>query len=308
MKEFLQKHKKLVISLSVILGVFLLLLILGLTVFTLKTVEVDFKNETQFFNEERVDAIKESDTIKKNSSIFGVSKKEIKNNLEKTYPYIKVINIETVFPNKIIIHCAEREETYAVKVDDSLYFICDAEFKVLSVEKEYYSGQAILFTGLENLITNSNRANTGDFLEFSSEEEMLKNIGTSLLQANKTVAYQKSLIKSIELKSGKYYYTGLNQPYFVIKDQNDFQTNIYAVDTTLSEKFQCMFAFLGTVAYNPSMFFADEIKNGEKDLSETDETKTTYIKPNYYLDYVLKILETNEHKLQIRLEKIAENS
>lgn len=308
MKEFLQKHKKLIIALSVILGVFLVLLILGLTVFTLKTVEVDFKSETQFFSDERIQTIQDNDAIKKGSSIFGVSKKEIKNTLEKDYPYIKVINIETVFPNKIVIHCAEREETYAIKIDETLYFICDAEFKVLSVEKEYYDGQAILFTGLENLIMNSNRANTGDFLEFSSEEEVLKNIGTSLLQANKTVAYQKSLIKSIELKSGKYYYTGLNQPYFVIKDQNDFQTNIYAVDTTLSEKFQCMFATLGYVVYNPSVFYNDDIKNGKKDLNETDETSDKYIKSNYYLDYTLNILEDNKHNIKIRLEKIVENS
>ncbi len=308
MKESLQKHKKLIITLSVLLGVFLLILILGLTVFTLKNVEIDFKNNSQIYSEESKKSIAEDSIIKKGTSIFAVNKKTISSVLEKNNPYLKIINIETVFPNKIVIHCAERESTYAVKANDKKYFICDAEFKVLSISDDYYTGQAILFTGLENLIENSNRVNAGEFLEFSSEKEVLEKIGTGLLQANKTVAMQKALIKSIEFTSGVYYYTAKNQPYLIIEDQNGFKSEIYAIDTHLAEKFLCMFAAWSSVIYNPSVFFADEIESGEKDLSETDETSTKYIKSDYYLDYTLKILEDRSGNLKIRLEKNTENS
>ena len=299
MKESLQKNKKLIISLSVVLGIVLLLIILYFTVFTLKSVEVDFRNESHIYSEESKQSIAEDSIIKKGSSIFTLSKKTITKTLEKNNPYLKIINIETVFPSKIIIHCAEREETYAVRANDTKYFICDAEFKVLNVSPSYYNSQAILFTGLENLIENTNRVNAGEFLEFSSEAEVLKSIGTSLLRANKTVVMQKSLIESIEFTSGIYYYTAKNQPYLIIKDKNGFQTNVYAIDTLLAEKFQAMFATWSNVIYNPSVFYKDELNstNPEKKIELAD------IPQNYYLNYTLNVYEDNHGKLDLVISK-----
>ncbi len=297
MKELLQKHKKLIISLGVILGVVLILIILNFTLFALKSVEIDFKNDSNIFTEESKDSIANNDVIKKGTSIFALSKKNITNTLEKDNPYLKVINIETVFPNKIIIHCAEREETYAVKASDTKYFICDAEFKVLNIATSFYNEQynPILFTGLENLIVNTNRVNAGEFLEFSSETEILKSIGTSLLMNNKTVAMQRGLIQSIELTSGIYYYTATNMPYLIIKDFNGFQTNIYMLETLLAEKFQYMFATWSQVVYNPQNFFAKELQEGSLNIENIEE--------KYYLDYVLQIRENLQSQILIRLEK-----
>lgn len=297
MKELLQKHKKLIISLGVILGVVLILIILNFTLFALKSVEIDFKNDSNIFTEESKDSIANNDVIKKGTSIFTLSKKNITNTLEKDNPYLKVINIETVFPNKIIIHCAEREETYAVKASDTKYFICDAEFKVLNIATSFYNEQynPILFTGLENLIVNTNRVNAGEFLEFSSETEILKSIGTSLLMNNKTVAMQRGLIQSIELTSGIYYYTATNMPYLIIKDFNGFQTNIYMLETLLAEKFQYMFATWSQVVYNPQNFFAKELQEGSLSIENIEE--------KYYLDYVLQIRENLQSQILIRLEK-----
>lgn len=299
MKESLQKNKKLIISLSVVLGVVLLLIILYFTLFTLQTVEVDFRNESHIYSEESKKSIADDSIIKRGSPIFSLSKKTISKTLEKNNPYLKVINIETVFPNKIIIHCAEREETYAVKANETKYFICDSEFKVLNVSPNYYSEQAILFTGLENLIENTNRVNAGEFLEFSSEKEVLKSIGTSLLRANKTVAMQKSLIESIEFTSGIYYYTAKNQPYLIIKDKNGFKTNVYAIDTLLAEKFQAMFATWSNVIYNPTVFYKDELNSTdpEKKIELSD------IPEKYFLNYTLNIYEDNHSKLDIVISK-----
>ena len=178
-----EKNKKFIITLGITLSVVLLLIILYFTAFTLKNVEVDFRNNSQIYSEESKKSISEDSIIPKGSPIFSLSKKTITKTLEKNNPYLKIINIETVFPNKIIIHCAEREETYAIRANDTKYFICDAEFKVLYISTNYYDKQAILFTGLENLIENANRVNAGEFLEFSSETDVLKSIGTSLLKA-----------------------------------------------------------------------------------------------------------------------------
>lgn len=291
MKE-LQKHKKLIITLSIVLGVLVIALILNFTLFRITSVEVDFRNIPQIFTEESKESIKDDENIKMGNSIFTVSKKNLSSSLEKRYPYLKVVNVETVFPNKVIIHCAEREETYAVKANDTKYFICDADFKVLNITTTYRNEQysAILFTGLENLIVNTNRVNAGEFLHFESEVTLLKLIGTSLLQTNKTVCEQKGLIKSIELTSGIYYFTAKNQPYFIITDYNNFKTYIYAVDTLLSQKFNYMFETLSSVIYNPSKFFEEGT-----DLSS--------ISPTYYLDYSLQIRENLSSQILIRIEK-----
>ena len=294
----LKKYKKLIITLGVVLGVVLVCVILNFTLFSLQTVEVDFKNEPMIFTDESKDSISNNSAIKKGTSVFALSKKEITNQLERDNPYLKVINIETVFPNKIIIHCAEREETYAVKASETKYFICDADFKVLNITTTYYNEQynPILFTGLENIITNTNRVNAGEFLEFSSEEEILKNIGTSLLKNNKSVAEQRALIQSIELTSGIDAVTSKNMPYLIIKDFNGFQTNIYRLETLLAEKMQYMFATISQVIYSPEIFYADELEDGTISLDQISE--------DYYLDYVLQIRENLQSQILIRLEKI----
>ena len=289
------KHKKLLISLGVVLGLVLLIIILSFTLFSLRTVSVEFKNNTQIFTEESKLSISENQAIKYGSPIYTINKNKIIAELEKDKPYLEVINIETVFPNKLIIHCAEREETYAVKAGDKKYFICDKDFKVLTIRPNYTSLQdnSILFLGLENLISNTNRVNEGEFLEFSSEGEMLKSIGQAMLLNNKTVSDQRALIKSIELDSGVYYYTAKNQPYLKFTDYNGFVTNIYVPETLLANKLQVMFATLGQVIYNPEKFFSPEELANMGELSET-----------YYLDYNLQIEEDTKGKLFVRLEPV----
>lgn len=294
MKELL-KNKKLIIWVSVVLLVLMSAAILSFTVFTVKTINVEFKNVPNIFTEESKDNIWQNSSLKKGTSIFTLNKSKLSHELELDNPYIKIVNIETQFPNKIIIHCAEREETYAVKYGESKYFICDAEFKVLSIKTSFKndSDNPILFLGIENLIENKSRANIGDFLSFSSEVKILKNLGTALLQCNKTVVDQRALIKSIEMDSEIYYYTSKNQPYFKITDHNGFLTKIYALDTQLAAKLQYMFASISEVIYNPEVFFTPE------ELASMDLTDF------YYLNYNLKIEENNKSEIIIRLTKIA---
>lgn len=292
----LLKNKKFIISLGVILGLVLLIVVLSFTLFALRNVEVEFKNNTQIFTEETKMSISENSVIAKGTPVFALNKTKMIEELEKDKPYLEIINIETIFPNKIIIHCAEREETYAVKAGDKKYFICDKDFKVLTIRPNFSSSQdnAILFLGLENIIENTNRVNEGEFLEFSSETDMLKNIGQALLRNNKTVADQRALIKTIELDSSVYYYTAKNQPYLKITDYNGFETNIYVPETLLAEKFQVMFSALSQVLYNPEQFFTDQ------ELLEMGDE----IEENYYLNYTLEIEEDTKGKLFIRIEPI----
>ena len=81
----------------------------------------------------------------------------------------------------------------------------------------------------------------------------------------------------------------------IITDYNGFKTNIYAIETLLPEKFDCMFSSLSRIVYNPEVFFKKEIDDGKMTLNDV---------PNkYYLSYTLNILEDLQGKLHIRLEK-----
>lgn len=294
----LLKHKGWLIAGGVVLGLILVIVILIFTLFAVRKVEIDFKNQSTIFSGEAQENIANNSAIPIGASIFTLNKTYIKDQLEKDNPYLKVVNIESVFPNKIIIHCAEREETYAVKAGESKYFICDADFKVLNIQAHYRDDQynAILFEGLESNITNANRVNAGGFLEFNYDAELLKSLGQALLKNNKTVAQQRGLISSITLSSKIYPFTATNLPYFEIKDFNGFVTNIYKPDTLLAEKLQYMFATLSQVIYKPNVFYASDLEEGKITLDE--------IKEDYYLDYTLEIMENNNSELVIRLEKL----
>lgn len=294
----LLKHKNWLIALGVLLGLILILVILNFTLFALRDVEIDFKNQSTIFSDEAQENIANNSAISRGTSVFALNKTYIKEQLERDNPYLKVINIETVFPNKIIVHCAEREETYAIRAGESRFFICDAEFKVLNIQAHFRDDQynAILFEGLENIITNANRVNAGEFLEFSSNSKLLTSLGQALLENNKTIAQQRGLISTITLSSSIYPFTATNLPFFEIRDFNGFITNIYKPDTLLAEKFQYMFATLSQVVYNPSVFFAKDIEEGNITLEQIEE--------DYYLDYTLDIMENNQGALVIRLDKL----
>ena len=295
----LLKYKKWIILAGVVLGLALVLVILNFTLFALRNVEIEFKNQSLIFSEEAQENIAQNSAIKLGTSIFAVDKDTIKDQLERDNPYLQVINIETVFPNKIVIHCAEREETYAVRAGENKYFICDADFKVLNIQTNFRDDQynAILFEGLENIISNANRVNAGEFLDFINDGELLKSLGQALLENNKTVASQRALISSITLTSAIYPYTATNLPYFIVEDFNGFKTNIYKPDTLLGEKLQYMFATLSQVVYNPKVFFEADIEAGNITLDQIED--------DYYLDYILQIMENLSGQLVIRLEKVS---
>lgn len=161
--------KKWIIASSIVLGVIGLCVIFAFTLFSLKKVSVDFRTSITNISATE-DEIIESANFKYGSSVFFHGKNGYISNIEKSYPYIKVINIETVFPSKFIIHVAEREEIFAVKNGEN-YYITDDEFKILRIENDFIpsSSNAMLIEGVS---INSNTYNIGDFLNITGYYEI----------------------------------------------------------------------------------------------------------------------------------------
>lgn len=179
--------------------------ILCFTLFALNAVFVDFKSSPFLYNEENHQEIIESGEFSSGASVFFINKKINQEKIEKTYPYIKVINIETIFPNKMVVHCIEREELFAVNFEQSKYYICDEDFKILRIldigddNALYESTQnsPILVEGCGEIDTS---LNAGDFLNLEPEfEKVLKKLSPAFKLNNRTCAEQKAIIKNVEL-------------------------------------------------------------------------------------------------------------
>ncbi len=184
--------KKLVIILSALGGVVAVFVILCFTLFSLKTVEVDFRTSTAVLTGQAQEIV-ESGEFGYGGSVLFMGKKNPTAKIEKSFPYIKVINIETVFPSKYVIHVSERQQVYALELNEKVY-ICDEDFKVLEVKEGRYEDletKPILFKGLR--VNNSN-AVAGEFLDVENKVDVY----SAFVKNNRLLHEQMSIIESIE--------------------------------------------------------------------------------------------------------------
>jgi len=237
------KYKKLVIILSSIIGALLLLVLLTFTLFKVNFVTLNFKNATTIFaSQEFQNEIISTSGAKDVSTIFAVNKSKIKDNLEREYSYLKIINIETIFPNSLVIHCAEREEVYVIKIGESLYYNCDDEFKVLSVATTYETknGKPVLLDGID---INNKTAKVGEFLDLDNFD-IIKNITTAFAYNNKTISDFKSMFKSVKCNIARDYYTKNQEIGLIFTTFDNFNIKIGLAKSFLIEKTNLMLSLI----------------------------------------------------------------
>ena len=189
--------KKSLIWLTSILSVIVVFVILIFTVFTLKSAEVKFHNNTVLFSAQNAKSdIIESAKLDFGHTLFFMNKTSYVNNIEKAFPYLEVVNIESVFPSKLVLHLNEREPVFAVKAE-SKYFICDASLKILQITENFESTQnnPILINPLTEV---SNNLVAGDFLEIP-ETNALKQISPAMELTNRNIKMQMSLFKTVNV-------------------------------------------------------------------------------------------------------------
>lgn len=193
----IKKYKNLLIILAVAVGVVVTAVIFCFTLFTVKDIKIDFRTETaiSYSDEEIV----EKSGIKTGKCVFFLKKNQFEANIEKNFPYLEVINIETIIPSHIVIHVAERQEFYAIMHNDKIIY-CDDEFKILKVENgtnyDSTASNAILIPSGQLNITNE-KIEAGEFLEF--KQNGLKDLYNSMLVNSRTRADMLSMFKEISV-------------------------------------------------------------------------------------------------------------
>lgn len=238
------KHKKLIIILSCTIFTLLLFVILLFTLFRLNKVELNFKNQTTIFStQEMQENIIKTGKFSYSLPIFSANKKQIIKRLENENSYLKVINIETVFPNKLVVHCAEREELFTIKIGDNLYYTVDEDLKILTTSTSFNSTQTNSIY-LENVEVLDKTAKAGEFLHLYNAEEIIKNISTAFAYNNKTIADVKAMFKSIKVSYENNFFTGLPEVVLRFVTFDNFSIKIDLPKSHLIEKCNLMLTLI----------------------------------------------------------------
>ena len=210
--------------------------------FSVKTISVSWESEKNVLSSTLDSDIIEKSNIKTGTNVFFVSKTNGQNNIEKNFPYIKILNIETKFPNKIIIHAIERNEVFAFQKDDK-YYITDSDLKVLRVESgDYVSNKD---NPIKILSYECEEAFSGDFLNAPKNFDAIKTLESSFCQnyeqENQAIALVDMLamfseITVFEDKMLIKYCDGVNIAIYAptINQQKKIAMALYMLDNELS--------------------------------------------------------------------------
>ena len=249
--------------LAIFLGIFVflaLVVVLSSAVFALDNVTIVYHNSTNILSgDDKI--IIESAEFRYGENVFLSNKSKYIDNIESSNPYIKVLNIETVFPNKYIIHAVEREETYVFK-PDNYYIITDESLKVLKKEKTFtnMTENAII---VENSGYSTATVKAGEFL---AENKYYANVfccfGEWKATENAKPDYTqiKSKIKSITINYVDGLNTGANN--LLITMWDGVEILIDASTTKMSDKINFGFSAYDQLETKPNRITVFENADG----------------------------------------------
>ncbi|MBE5757616.1 MAG: FtsQ-type POTRA domain-containing protein [Clostridiales bacterium] len=199
------KNKKLIILFSILMFL-TVLVVLSSTLFTLQTVSVKWYTEKNKMLDYKDYEITESVAL--GESIFLVQKDDITTSLEKKYPYMRVVGVETKFPNKIVLHVAERSGLYAIKKSDSNYAILDEYGKVLDDDfdnstfvkmAESSLGGAPIEMKFTGLAIKDEDMVVGEIIKVEKVREFLSNLSLGFRKASHIPETSMGLFKYINV-------------------------------------------------------------------------------------------------------------
>ena len=199
------KSKRLIAILGV-LGFLVVLIVMSSTLFTLQSISVNWL--TSKYRLENVDDYQIVKDVEKGQSIFLLKKDDISSKLEKSFPYLRVVSIETKFPNKIVIHTAERESLYAIKLSDSEYAVIDEKGKVLTLTdgsifegSEADLGTRPILVNFENMALDVKDYVEGEDIKNTYIKNLLSDLSLSFRESRYSPTTCKGVMKSIDIES-----------------------------------------------------------------------------------------------------------
>ncbi len=135
-------NKRLIIAFICLVVIAIPIIVIS-AVFTVGSIDVIAIGDGFEYDEE---AIIENTGIKLGSSIFTVSEKKAIDNVESKDPTIKVVNIERIFPNKVVLNIVKRIPIVAIKTKDA-YALIDREMRVVEITDTLAGRDLVIYEG-----------------------------------------------------------------------------------------------------------------------------------------------------------------
>ena|GEM_PF-3572434 len=163
------KNKRIIIIFCVLLFV-ALSAVLTSVLFTVGEIEIVCASKPEYLNENLSEASLQEglDETYLGKNIIFLNTKGLKNQVERDFPYVKVLNIERVFPKKVIVTVKERLEVYCFEKDGKFIYT-DYECRVLRIsdtKSDVYNGKAGQVIEIISKPVNLNAPKEGEILTF----------------------------------------------------------------------------------------------------------------------------------------------
>ena len=136
---------KRIIVLLMCLIIVIIPVVLFSAVFVVRDVDVVGIGDEFEFDENKLAA---DSGIPSGSSIFILSESAARHNIELKNPTIKVVNIERIFPNKVVVNITKRVPMIAINVKStSMYALVDRELRVVDIVSDISKLNVVRFNG-----------------------------------------------------------------------------------------------------------------------------------------------------------------
>lgn len=179
---------KRMVTLCVGFALIAIVLILNGTVFSVDQISVEFDQPQTEEEQIRLsEEVVKASGLEKGKNVFIVSESTMVRNIQSAVPSVRVLGIERVFPNKIVIYASKRIAVLAIpfkqgQQNTNSYAIVDCDMVVLAIKDKLLEGIASV-SGFE-LVGNLN-IQPGNVLDVAFGEEIfyLQNISMSFRYA-----------------------------------------------------------------------------------------------------------------------------
>ncbi len=238
------KNKRL-IGLMVVFALVALVVILNSTVFTLQTVSLNWLTTQYKFKEETDTQIFSDISLPLGDSVFTLNKSKLITDLEKKQPFLNVVSVETIFPNKIVLHVAERTSLYALKLSSNNYAILDQQLKVLEFKEASLlppksEGRPVIVSVLNSSNINETDFSIGEKVQASNFATVLSSLTYSFMEGGTTLQSEELPL----LISGTINSIQLDDATKNVDIQTSYGTNIKIVDVTVDLTKKLMLSFV----------------------------------------------------------------
>ena len=261
------KAKRITLLVSIICVV-LVFVVLSSTVFSLNRVEFCFLQSPIYYKSDSniAESVIKSGKFNYGESVFLIDKEAHAKKIEKEYPYIKVVGIETKFPNVLLIQSIERQAFFAVPNEENTMFaICDGDFKVLRVVTytDYVANPE--YPSIDCADIRFSEQTVGDFLIETEESKILAELPSIFEQIDYKSTEVGTIVKKFDVQKDTLRILSYNNYRIEISEPTKFLTEKIALAYTAifgDEGVSEDFCGLISVYQKDSKLYANSIVNG----------------------------------------------